>query len=113
MREWKALWNNKTVRTALIGIIALLLLLAVWFVFYRSPTTTYEQSKLESRVTTMLEKLDGVDTVSVMITEAEGWPVGAIVFFEGEDSILSRIRILDITSSLLQLDKKYIQVYPA
>ena len=59
----------------------------------------------------MLERVEGIEDASVMIVEEDGRAVSAIVVYSGEDSILSRMRILEIASSALGLPKEKVQVY--
>lgn len=113
------LLKSKKARTVLLLLAALLLLFAVWGVFFRGEEDRavfaggYTPTEREARLCKLLEEVEGVGGVTAMITEKDGVPVGAIVVFGGADSILARMRVLDITSAALHLDKKCVQVYPA
>ncbi len=113
------LLKNRTVRVVLLVVAAVLLLLAVWLVFFpdgggtTAASGSYTPTEREARLSRLLEEVEGVGDVTAMITEEDGVPVGAIVVFGGADSILTRMRVLDITSAALHLNKKYVQVYPA
>lgn len=112
----KKLWENKTARILLIALIALALLLGCWFVFGKTevaPTGTYAPTAQEERIGALLSEIDGVERVAVMVTEENGVPVSAVVVFDGEDGILVRLRITQITANALNLADNRIYVYPS
>lgn len=113
IRKWL---DNKTVRYVLVGIAALVLLLLLWKTFGatgESASTDYQPTAQEARIVRLLSSVDGVDDATVLISEADGEAVGAVVVFRGTDSILVRMRILDITSAALNIEKQNVQVYAA
>lgn len=113
MKDWKKVLENRTVRIVLFCVLALLLLAAIWRVFFaeeRGPGG-YAETEKEARISAMLERVEGIEDASVMIVEEDGRAVSAIVVYSGEDSILSRMRILEIASSALGLPKEKVQVY--
>lgn len=112
----KKIWENKTVRYLLIGAVSLLLLLALWRTFGAEDTkatSLYEPSPQEARIAELLSDVEGIENANVLISESDGVIVNAVVVYEGTDSILVRMRILDITSAALNLSKQNVQVYPA
>ena len=113
MKDWKKVLENRTVRIVLFCVLALLLLAAIWRVFVagESAAGSYDETEKEARISAMLERVDGIEDASVMIVEEDGRAVSAIVVYSGEDSILSRMRILEIASSALGLPKEKVQVY--
>lgn len=115
MKELKTLLQNRTVQMILLCAGALLLLVLVWQVFFAGDWNAEEQSgtDAEIKMAELLAKLEDVDSAYVAISEENGVPVSAIVFFRGNDGIHVRIQILDLTSTALRIEKKYIQVYPA
>lgn len=115
MTKLKQIRENKAVRYLLIGIGALVLLLVLWKVFgsTSSATSVYEPTQTESRIVKLLSGVEGVSDATVLIAESDGEAVSAVVVYEGEDSILVRMRILDITSAALNINKSNVQVYPA
>lgn len=112
MGKLKELWHNRTVRAVLIALATVVLLLAMWPVFGKK-SSSYSPTQTEARLVQLLSEIEGVDGATAMVSEEEGRAVSAVVVFEGKDSILTRSRILDITASLLRIDKKDVQVYPA
>lgn len=112
MKDLRLLLRKRTVRILLFGAAGLLLLGAVWRVFFSEPYPSgYDETQAEARISAMLERVEGIEDASVMIVEEEGKPVSCIVVYRGEDSILSRMRILDIASSALGITKEKVQVY--
>lgn len=112
----RKLFSDKRTRIVIILVAALLLLLLVWKVFFGSKQTTlaaYQPTETEERLASILVKMDGIDGVSVLVGESDGTAVSAVIVFEGEDSILTRMRILDVTASALSLKKENVLVYPA
>ncbi len=106
--------RNRTVKIVCIGLAALLLLLAVWLVFFRTDgAETHALSEREARLVRILGEVEGVKEVTAMVTEEDGKPVCAVVVFAGADSILTRLRVLDITAAALGIGKANVQVYPA
>lgn len=112
MKDIRALFEKRTVRILLFGVAALLLLVAIWRVFFAGEAVSgYDETQQEARISAMLERVEGIEEASVMIVEEEGEAVSCIVVYRGEDSILSRMRILDIASSALGIAKEKVQVY--
>ena len=112
----KNFWANKTVRTVIILLIALLLVFAVYRVFFKSEkksSSTYEATELEERLSMILSKIDGVGNATVMVSEEDGRAVSAVIVFRGADSILTRIRVIDAVAGALGIGKENILVYPA
>ena len=107
--------KSRNTRILLLCLAALLLLLAVWKVFFgaSSASSSYEPTEREARLCRLLSEVEGIENATAMITEENGVPVSAIVVFEGADSILSRMRVMEITAAALNISKKNVQVYPA
>lgn len=112
----KNFFNNKTARTVLILLIALLLVFAVYRVFFKNEekaSNAYEATELEERLSQILSKIDGVGDTSVMVSEEEGKAVSAVIVFRGADSILTRMRVIDAAAGALGIDRANVLVYPA
>lgn len=110
----KAIFGNKVFRLVLVGIAALLLLLAVWKVFFtESGGGSGLRTEEELRVAEMIARLDGVTGATVMITSEEGAASGAVVVFEGADSLFLRLRVTEVAAAALGIPKQRVLVYPA
>ncbi len=112
MQKIKELFRNKTVRMFLIAAAALLILIAVYKVFF-SAKKAKSQTETEARIEALLERVEGVKDVTVVITERDGKAVGAVVVFGGEDGILIRHRVTEVAARALDLPDRAIAVYPA
>lgn len=111
-----SIWKNKIVRIILIGLGALLLLFAVWKVFFNTGSTAasgYAPTEQERKLVDLLTQIDGIDDASVFITLQEGNAMNAVIVYKGTDSILLRSRIMNIASATLNLDKQSVQIYPS
>lgn len=102
----------------LICVGALLLLFAVWKVFFGSGGTkqtsgNYTPTELERRLSQILSEIDGVGQTTVMIGEEDGVPVSAIIVFDGADGILTRMRVIEAASNALNIPPKDVLVYPS
>lgn len=109
----KKLLRSRTTRIFLLCLAALLLLLAVWKVFFQTSPSSYTPTEREARLCELLSGVEGIGNTTAMITEEDGVPVSAVVIFEGADSILTRMRVIDITAAALNLDRTKVQIYPA
>ncbi len=107
----KKLRENRTLCFVLLAVAALLLLTVLWAVFSKGESAA--QTEKERRVQELISTLDSVDRATVYIAEESGTPKSAVVIFKGEDGILVRMQILEITSSALGIEKNAVQVYPA
>lgn len=112
---FKKLFANKTARIILICLVALVLLLAVWKVFFPSQSTAASSqgaTEQESRLAVILSQIEGVKDVSVMIGEDDGGAVSAIVVFSGADGLLTRMRLVEATAAALNIERACVLVYP-
>ena len=92
------------------------MLLLVWKVFFPSAERTgsgYQPTEQERRLAAILSQIDGVESATVMINLQDGSAVGAVVVFEGEDKILTRMRMIEVAASALGIDKNNVLVCPA
>ena len=111
----KEFFKNKTVRIVLICLLALILLLVSYRVFAsgEGETSGYTPTAREERLIELLKHIEGVDDATVMITEENGSPVGAIILFDGTDGLLVRMRILEISAVALGINQRDVLVYPS
>ena len=113
----KDIFGNKTVRLVLICLLALVLLLVSYRVFAvgesKKTGSGYVPTAQEARLVELLKQIDGIENATVMITEENGETAGVIVIFNGNDGLLIRMRILEITSAALHIAKSDILIYPS
>ena len=101
----KDFFANKTVRIVLLCVAALLLLFAVWKVFFAADvdkTNGYAATEEEARLSTLLEKIDGVGEATVMVNRSDDG-TKVVVVFDGTDGILTRLRITEVVSSAMNI----------
>lgn len=104
--------SDKTVRAIALAVVALLLLFAVWRVFFGGETSaSLSHTEEELRLSALLGQIDGVGEAEVMITSEDGKAVSAIVVCHGADSILTRIRVIDVTVTALGVERGNVLVY--
>lgn len=113
MGNLTALLKSKTARTVFLLLAAAILLLCAWKVFGGKAEESYEPTKQEARLSGLLEEIGGISSARAMIAEEGGKVVSVIVVFEGENSILTRSRIMDVAAAALGIPKANVQVYPA
>ena len=114
----KKIFQNKTFRVILIFVAALLLLFAVWKVFFGGESGTqtsgkYNQTELEIRLSKILSEIDGVGQTTVMVSEKDGVPVSAIIVFDGADGFLTRMRVIEAAANALNIPPTDVLVYPS
>lgn len=102
----------------LICVAALLLLFAVWKVFFggnssKAASGGYKPTELETRLSQILSEIEGAGQTTVMVGEENGVPVSAIVVFKGEDGILVRMRLIEATANALSIPPTDVLVYPS
>ncbi len=116
MKKLSKLWQNKTFRILLLCALALILLLAVWAVFFgngKEDDAAYKPTEQEIRLASLLERVEGVEEVTVMIGQENGAPVNVIVVFGGQDGFVTRMRIVEVASKALLINPSNVLVYPA
>ncbi|MDE5897014.1 MAG: hypothetical protein K2H43_04280, partial [Clostridia bacterium] len=114
----KRFFRNKTVRVVAVCVAALLLLIAVWRVFFAADNSVgsangYLPTEREARLSVLLSRIEGVESVTVMIGEENGAPVNAVVVVGGEDGFVMRMRVIEATANALSIDPNRVLVYPA
>lgn len=115
------LWKEKRFRDILLlcGIGAVLLV-ACYFVFFSGGDKKAENISSagslmdgeESKLCAVLSEIEGVGKINAYINANEaGEATGAILIFEGADSLSVRMDVLDATALALGIDKKNILIY--
>ena len=115
--KFKKFLQSKTTRIIILCIAALLLLIIVWKVFFPKSSKSTSAANLmtedEVRLSTLLVEIDGVDEVTVFIRKEEGNPVSAVVLFRGQDSILVRTYLTEMTAKALGIAQRDVLIQPA
>ena len=114
----KKLFADKRARLLLVAAAALLLLLLCWLVFGRgeskaAATGGFSPTAEETRLAAILSQVEGAGEVSAVISEEGGKPVAAVVFFGGEDAILTRLRLTKAAAAALNIAENRVYLCPA
>lgn len=110
--DLKKVFQNKTVRTVLLLLLALVLLFVVWKVFFTGSTpSSGGRTETELRLQAILLQIEGVERAEVLVTEEEGTPQSAVIVLSGDASLFTDARAIDATALALNLQKSKIKVY--
>ncbi len=74
-------------------------------------SSTSDKTATEAKLTSILNRMDGVGEVDVMISEGENGIEGVVVVCAGANNIMTRNDILNAVSTALKIDKKIIAIY--
>ena len=111
------LFAGRTARILLAAAAAALLLLLCFAVFGgtqgAAETGGYAETAEEVRLSALLSRIEGAGQVDAAITEEDGVPVRAVVFFTGEDGILLRLRLTQAAAAALNIAENRVFVCPA
>ncbi len=113
MNVLKRLFSDKRVKIFALGVALILLLILVYQVFFGQNSANFEQNSQESRLSALLEQLDGVTEASVMIATKEDEIVSLTVVFRGRDSLKLRTQILSVCRGALNVSQKCVQIQAA
>ena len=72
-----------------------------------------KQQTVAARLSAILSQIDGAGTVNAVITEEEGVPVSAVIFFDGADGILTRLRLTQAAAASLNIAENRVLVCPS
>ena len=110
----------------LVSCLALLLVFAVWKIFYTpssasrfsagnagtSAAATDSASEKEKSLAAFLSEMDGVGTGEVRICEDENGVMSVAVVCDGAKNILVNSNIREAVSAALGVDEKNVKIYP-
>ncbi len=99
----------------LLSALALLLVLAVWKIFYtdgsKSTAAGIGGSESEQRLCSLLQEIDGVGAVNVMICEDEDGVKSVVVVCEGANDLQVNMNIREAVAAALGTDAKSVKIY--
>ncbi len=119
MEALKRLKEKRFREILFIGLAALLLLAAAYFVFIGNAGAETERtdgvremSDEESRLCSILSRIEGVGAVEVYINEdEEGNARSAVIVFEGADSLSVRMDVMRAAAGALGISQKDVLIY--
>lgn len=100
----------------LLSALALLLIFAVWKIFYVKDKTTQTfsdnvRSEEEIQLCTLLNQIDGVGVADVMIYNGENGEKNVVVVCEGANNILVNSNIREAVSAATGTNEKNVKIY--
>lgn len=106
--------NGRIRDILLLSALALLLVFAVWKIFYTDKSesvSAFNGSASEQRLCALLEEIDGVGKVNVMICEGEGSIESVVVVCEGANNLKVNMNIREAVAAALGTDEKSVKIY--
>ena len=106
--------SSKLKDVLIVLILAVILIFAVWKIFYTDEETSAQSvgvSETETRVERLLEQIDGVGNASVMVCETEEGVQGVVVVCDGANDLQVLLNVREAVSSALGTDPKLIKIY--
>ena len=97
-----------------LGIVSMLLMIAVWQVFFKESTTETSltiMSENERKVSNILKEIEGVGEASVMICETEEGVQSVVVVCEGANNLRVVMDVREAVAAALGTAEKSIKVY--
>ena len=97
----------------LIGGLAILLIIACWQVFIKEDVvnTAVPSSAEETRLKEILEKIDGVGSAEVMISDGETNEKGVVIVCEGANNISVLIDVREAAATALGINQQNVKIY--
>lgn len=112
--KWKKSFFAIRIKEILVvGGLALALLFAVWRVFYADDVATVSTtlSPTEEKVSSLLQKIDGVGKAEVMIYETDEGVQSVVVVCEGANNLQVLINVREAVASAVGTQEKNIKIY--
>jgi len=107
--------NGRIRDILLLSALALLLVFAVWKIFYTGDTKNVSGmpggSESEKRLCSLLKEIDGVGEVNVMICESEDGVESVVVVCEGANDLRVNMNIREAVAAALGTDEKSVKIY--
>ena len=120
MKKWKI--PKEKLRDALIVcFLAMLLVFAVWKIFYVSPSAKETSLATESDETAtdrekslaaLLSQIEGVGEAEVRICETENTVQSVVVVCDGAKNILVNLNVCEAVSAALGVKAAKVKIYP-
>ncbi len=111
---WKRLFQKGKLRDILlIALLALVLIFAVWRIFYKDDgeESAAALSENEKKVARLLEQMEGVGAAEVMICETEEGVESVVVVCEGAQNLQVIVDVREAVAAALGTQPKSVKVY--
>lgn len=107
--------NSRIRDILLLSALALLLIFAVWKIFYTDKSESVSAvsggSESEQRLCALLKEIDGVGAVNVMICENAEGVESVVVVCEGANNLRVNMNIREAVAAALGTDEKSVKIY--
>lgn len=115
-KDRRFLSNGRLKDVLLVGVLAIVLIFAVWKIFYKEEETSslYVQttaSETEERVCNLLREIEGVGEASVMICETEDGVQSVVVVCEGANDLQVVMNVREAVAAALGTEQKSVKIY--
>ncbi len=99
----------------LLGVLALVLVVAAWKIFYKDETketlSVVQASESEEKVGRLLREIEGVGEANVMICETEDGVTGVVVVCEGANDLQVIMNVREAVAAALGTEEKAVKIY--
>ena len=110
----KLLGNGKIKDVLIIGVLAIVLIIAVWKIFSKEDTSVATMSTRtanEQKVSNLLSKIEGVGDAEVMIYETEEGVQSVVVVCEGANDLQVIMDVREAVATALGTQEKAVKIY--
>ena len=120
MKKWK-IAKSKLRDALIVSFLALLLVFAVWKIFYISPSaketsdiapSAETATEREKSLAALLSQIEGVGEAEVRICETEDKVQSVVVVCDGAKNILVNINVCEAVSAALGVKAGNVKIYP-
>ncbi len=121
MKFLDRLKENRIAQTIVLGVIAFILLILAYFVFFSNKQEGSQSSSVggftqmsqtESRLCSILSEIEGVGKINAYVNEdSAGDVTGVILVFEGADRISVRMDVMRATARALNISQNNVLIY--
>lgn len=107
--------NGKIKDILILSVLALVLLVAVWKIFYtdeeKSSLSNAYASSTEEKVSKLLSQIEGVGEADVMICETEEGVQSVVVVCEGANDLQVIMDVREAVAAALGTEEKAVKIY--
>lgn len=110
----KGFWNGKIKDVLLLSVLALILLFAVWKIFYTEDENSLKSvsaSETEDKISRLLSEINGVGEADVMICETEDGVQSVVVVCEGANDLQVVMDVREAVAAALGTEEKAVKIY--
>ena len=110
----KGFFHGKIKDALLLSVLALILLFAVWKIFYvdeENALKNVSASETEQKISSLLSEINGVGKADVMICETEDGVQSVVVVCEGANDLQVVMDVREAVAAALGTEEKAVKIY--